>query len=302
MPNKTEHHSDVMSAEVFRKIVLEIADGVIGVSEDGVIRFANPAAAEIFGWQSLELVGKRLDVLLPERARQQHHTLMAGFCAGAVETRRMGQRGSGISGLRADGSEVNLGITILKTEVNGDRLLVAVLRDITEHVRRQHELKQLAETDFLTGLLNRRAFFEQSGLLLARQGSGNHSVAVFDLDHFKSVNDRFGHQIGDRVLDLFAKLLRQAVRPTDLVARFGGEEFIVLFRDLDVNEAVDLAEGVTERTREQSLFVGGDRPVKVTVSAGVASVRNDLAEALRRADAALYEAKRAGRDRVSTAA
>ncbi|MGE8106121.1 GGDEF domain-containing protein [Allorhizobium sp. NPDC080224] len=302
MPNETEHHLDVMSVEVFRKIVLEIADGVIGVSEQGVIRFANPAAAEIFGWQPLELVGKRLDILLPERARQHHDTLMAGFCAGTVDTRRMGQRGSGISGLRADGSEVNLGITILKTEVNGERLLVAVVRDITEYVRRQHELKQLAETDFLTGLLNRRAFFDEAGLLLAGQGDSHHSVAVFDLDHFKSVNDRFGHQIGDRVLELFATLLRQAVRSTDLVARLGGEEFIVLFRELSGTEAVDLAERVAEKTREQSLFVGGDRPITVTVSAGVATVRNDLAEALMRADAALYEAKRAGRDQVSTAA
>lgn len=282
--------------------MLEIADGIIGISQHGVIRFANPAAAEIFGWQPLELVGKRLDVLLPERARQQHDSLVAGFCAGAIDTRRMGQRGCGISGLRADGSEVNLGITILKTEANGEPLLVAVVRDITEHVRRQHELKQLAETDFLTGLLNRRAFFEQAGRLLAEQEGVAHSVGIFDLDHFKSVNDRFGHQIGDRVLDLFSTLLRQAVRPTDLVARFGGEEFIVLFRNLHGIDAADLAKKVAERTREQSLFVGGDRPIKVTVSAGVANIRSDLAESLRRADAALYDAKRAGRDQVSMAA
>lgn len=88
----TRHPPEIISVEVFRKIVLEIADGVIGMNENGVIRFANPAAGDIFGWRPTELVGKRLEMLLPERVRQHHDLLVAGFCARAVDTRRMGQR------------------------------------------------------------------------------------------------------------------------------------------------------------------------------------------------------------------
>jgi diguanylate cyclase (GGDEF)-like protein/PAS domain S-box-containing protein len=298
----SKHSSDDIATDVFRKIVLEIADGVIGMSEDGVIRFVNPAAADIFGWRAEELVGRELEVLLPERVRRNHASQVAGFCSGAVDTRRMGQRGSGILGCRADGSEVNLGITILKTEAEGERLLIAVIRDITEHVSRQQELRQLAETDYLTGLLNRRAFLERAPSVIAQQSVSGHCVAVFDLDHFKSINDRYGHQTGDRALDVFAALLRQVVRPTDLVARFGGEEFIILFQNTSEAEAVVIAEAIAERTREQRLFVAGERPINVTVSAGVAQVGAELTEALKRADAALYHAKRSGRDRVSVAA
>src|SRR5689334_6273169 len=100
-----------ISSETFRKIVLEIADGVIGVDRQGMIRLANPAAAQIFGWGEGELLGKPLSVLLPERVQAVHEGMVNAFKAGGVETRRMGQRGSGIVGRKADGSEVNLGIT-----------------------------------------------------------------------------------------------------------------------------------------------------------------------------------------------
>ncbi|QGG93404.1 diguanylate cyclase (plasmid) [Agrobacterium sp. MA01] len=295
-------YSEIMAGDVFRKVAMEIADGVIGMSKDGIIRFANPAAEEIFGWRPGDLIGKRLDVLLPDRVRRNHDALVAGFRAGLVETRRMGQRGNGILGRRADGSEVNLGITILKTEADGEPLLIAVVRDVSEVVKQQEELKKLAETDFLTGLMNRRAFFERASFLVEEQGVGSHSVIIFDLDHFKSINDRFGHQTGDRVLTLFSTLLRQEVRPADLAARYGGEEFIALCRGTTRAEAIEIAESVAEQTRKQCFFGVAGRPISITVSAGVATLDHDLDDTLRRADAALYEAKHAGRDRVSAAA
>ena len=284
-----------MSADTFRKIVFEIADGIIGVDKSGTIRFANTATENIFGWATTEIVGKPLAILLPERVRESHEHLVASFGAGVVDTRRMGQRGNGIVGRRADGSEVNVGITILKTQADGEPLMVAVIRDISEHIRRQRELKRLAETDPLTGLLNRRAFFD---LAVTAGRCGRTACIMLDIDRFKSINDELGHDVGDQVLSGFAGILKECIRPTDLAARFGGEEFIILLDGIIETEAVEVAERIRKRIAEHQFPLEASKKLNVTVSAGIAFVEDDLRDAIKRADTALYEAKRRGRNRV----
>lgn len=294
-----DHVSDIpqpISNETFRKIVTEVADGIIGIDASGIIRFANPAAEQIFGWDHNGLIGKPLTVLLPDRVRAFHEGLVASFRVGHVEARRMGQRGSGIVGRRNDGTEINLGITILKTDSDGEPLMIAVVRDITEHVLQSTELKRLADTDPLTGLLNRRAFFERATSPTSVVGA---SIILMDLDHFKQINDQFGHDAGDRVIQFFAGILRQSARRLDLAARLGGEEFVLLTANMTVDQATPVAQAIRRQTLEQVSVQFQPLPLSVTVSAGVAEIREgDISDALKRADAALYEAKRAGRDRV----
>jgi len=291
-----------VSGSTFRKIFLEIGDGVIGSDKGGTIKLANPAAAAIFGWHDGELVGKPLTVLLPERTKNIHHELVAAFSSGEVETRRMGQRGSGIMGRRADGSEVNLGITILKTDDDGEPLMIAVVRDISEHVRRQTELKRLAETDPLTGLLNRRAFFSRATVALDELSDQEACILLLDLDHFKSINDNYGHDVGDQVIQEFANILRECISQNELVARWGGEEFVVLLQDKSKAASMSLAQKIRTCTAERRLPSAGKLTLHFTVSAGVADLSGGLTTALKRADAALYIAKNAGRNRVFMAA
>jgi len=165
--------------------------------------------------------------------------------------------------------------------------------------QREAEIVALSLTDPLTGVGNRRALEKALALETSRAirtGKGLCAVMA-DLDHFKGINDTFGHDVGDDVLAAFGDLLRRQTRGTDIVARFGGEEFVVLMPHTDLEHAVDSAERIREAL-ESARFEPVPGPI--TVSMGVAELAADEpGEALlRRADKALYEAKQAGRNRV----
>jgi diguanylate cyclase (GGDEF)-like protein len=161
--------------------------------------------------------------------------------------------------------------------------------------------RNAASTDPLTGLLNRRAFLENAAALCARQGERGQPVTMMmlDLDHFKSINDRFGHQTGDDVLCLFAKVARSSMRANDLVGRLGGEEFAVI-----VPEPMQFAAMIAERLRsafEEAGVTVSEQTIGATVSIGAATSHQpvaDISTLMARADAALYRAKHEGRNRV----
>ena len=125
-------------------------------------------------------------------------------------------------------------------------------------------------------------------------------VLMIDLDHFTNVNRTFGHAGGDQALVAFARLAREQLRPDDLIARYGGEEFCVLLRDVDEPEALRVAERLRAAIADLSVDIDG-RPLRITTSIGVATLRKDLQDAMRRADVALYRAKDRGRNRVESA-
>jgi diguanylate cyclase (GGDEF)-like protein len=182
------------------------------------------------------------------------------------------------------------------------RVAIAVVVLSLAKERSAMERRIEALTDSLTGLPNRRALFEAAdafGQDQDRKG-GAISVLIFDLDHFKETNDRFGHDLGDRVLKLFAQTVRAHVNATSVVARLGGEEFAAILPGADPVEAVKTGEAVRHDFAESAAFVDG-LAVGATVSVGAASDVDgggDLNALFRRADAALYAAKRAGRNRV----
>ncbi len=172
--------------------------------------------------------------------------------------------------------------------------------------RRQIEtLRQVAGTDVLTGLLNRRGFAGPAEAAFAQAMGGRCGVAVLvvDVDHFKGVNDQYGHDAGDAVIRHVGALLAEALRGSDTVARFGGEEFVVLLVGLGGAEAEHIAERLCAAVRHADIVHAG-RAITVTVSIGVATVSMrdpDIQAAIARADAALYDAKARGRDRISVA-
>lgn len=160
------------------------------------------------------------------------------------------------------------------------------------------ELGNEARTDALTGLFNRRGFDERASLELARSRREQSwvAIAIFDLDHFKRINDEWGHEVGDRVLVRAAEVLAGQAREIDVVARFGGEEFVVLLPGADMDSAARFA----ERVREDLARERFPRLPLVRASAGVRAVLapESVEELLQGADLALYQAKRAGRDRA----
>ena len=173
------------------------------------------------------------------------------------------------------------------------------------HKERADELTyRLAATDPLTGVYNRRTFIELAGMALARAQRTRTplSLVMLDLDHFKRVNDRHGHLVGDEVLKSFVRLVETCLRREDLLVRFGGEEFCVLLPEATLEGAMVLAERIRNLVAETTLAVD-KTAVKVTVSSGVDSIRggeqSSVETLLERADQALYRAKTAGRNQVA---
>lgn len=179
------------------------------------------------------------------------------------------------------------------------RLLHGVAQAASETARRMEQLKDAAERDVLTGLRNRRGFLDAAAPIL---NSGKPAViAVIDLDHFKAVNDDYGHDRGDELLEDFADHLVSELRRSDLLARWGGEEFMVLFPNTEPSQAHDILQLLQRAMRSASRF---DMEGKhLTFSCGLASVASyaELKMAMQRADTSLYAAKKAGRDRIIAA-
>ncbi len=167
------------------------------------------------------------------------------------------------------------------------------------------ELERLATTDSLTGLANRRRLFdclEQEVYRAQRYGTAL-SLVMFDIDHFKRINDSWGHATGDWVLCRIARETHQLLRKTDQAGRYGGEEFVVLLPETDLSEALLLAQRLSRRISDTVITPEHDAPMPVTVSVGVAALASDETgeELIHRADQALYRAKQNGRNRVETA-
>jgi diguanylate cyclase (GGDEF)-like protein len=171
--------------------------------------------------------------------------------------------------------------------------------------RAEYRLRTAAMVDSLTGIANRRAFLQDGAELTKRHAANPCPTAVLliDLDHFKSINDRFGHAIGDRVLQIFARTAQENIKLPDLIGRLGGEEFAVVFHDVGQERAAARAELIRTEFAEAAEEVDG-YPVAATLSIGMVFSRSttlDLPELLSQADEALYDAKERGRNRVEIA-
>ena len=190
------------------------------------------------------------------------------------------------------------------------RELVARIEKVLRESRQRFRLAELARTDPLTGLANYRALIDRASEEFSRARRYEYALAavMIDLDHLKGINDRYGHEVGNRALLNVTRTFRAALRQTDFAARYGGDEFVVLLPHHTPREAAVVVERVRRILRGTGLInsLGETLPVSLTVSAGIAGheptePRGDHEALLNLADAALYQAKRAGRDRVVVA-
>lgn len=192
-----------------------------------------------------------------------------------------------------------------QAELDVLRDLAAVVMDELELRLANRDLALLAQTDALTGTFNRRTFFSLTEREIARQRrtGGDVAVLMLDIDHFKVINDRFGHDAGDRALVQFACQVEDAIRAQDIFARLGGEEFALLLPDTTLAKALEVGERL-RRIIEQAPIIAEGAIVHLTISLGAAEIRHDedsVDPALRRADEALYRAKNCGRNCVIAA-
>jgi diguanylate cyclase (GGDEF)-like protein/PAS domain S-box-containing protein len=279
------------SARRFERL-MGVANAGMLVVDDGRIEDANPMLGQLFARNREQLLGQPLRALVTDEEGQRLDSLL----------RQADGRPHDILARRGDGSGFPAELAIAALDGSGQRLVE--IRDVSHRKALEQQLLHLATTDPLTGALNRRAFEERAEqeLQRARRQGSPLCLALLDLDHFKRINDQHGHPVGDEVLRRFSRLCQQQARRTDLFARYGGEEFIFLLPDTDA----DAARHLLERLRLALAALDIATPngtLRVSVSIGLASIgaNDDLHRLQGVADAALYRAKRQGRNRVELA-
>lgn len=284
-----------------RSIMESTQDAIIMMDPNGAISFWNPAASIILGYRAEEAIGQNLhELLTPARYHEAFQEAFPEF----LKTGRGNAVGRIIelSALHKNGHEISISLTLSSVIIQEQWHAVGILRNITQWKKMEDGLVRLASVDDLTGLFNRRVFMKTLSQEIARcRRYGKPAVVVMlDLDHFKTINDTFGHASGDMVLREFAGMITQTIRKTDVAGRVGGEEFALLLPETTLDDAMLLAQRILRKVRENTVKTdAGD--VKYTTSIGLAKLWQDDTHAdqlLARADAALYRAKKNGRDRV----
>ena len=288
------------SEERYRLLAENAWDVIWTMAVDGTITYVSPSVMRVRGITPEEAAAQTLDQIhTPDSAAKvtdYFGKLYAAMAEGTVPPIYHGER----EYYRKDGS-IMIGELQVIPQVDATGQVVQILgvtRDISEQRHFEDELNLLAVTDPLTGVWNRRRGEElvSADLAEARRYGPALSLLMLDIDHFKDINDTHGHQIGDRVLVQLTQLLLDNLRTSDVLSRWGGEEFVILMRHCTIDDAVLLAEKLRGLVFDTDFGEAGT----VTVSIGAAELTpgEDLESWLRRADIAMYEAKAAGRNAV----
>lgn len=284
------------SEERFRSMV-EMAPFPLLVTEGaaGTILYANPRATELFAVSSETLIGS--DIAKYYRNQAQRAALLDEI---AKNGRTLDKE---VQLYTAHGKTCWVLLSAVKVNWFGREALMTAINDITDRKDMEEALRRLATVDYLTGIWNRRYFMDQGYKEFERflRYKSPFSVMIFDLDHFKAINDKYGHNMGDRVLEGVARIVATELRVVDVFGRYGGEEFAILLPEIAVREAAEVAERLRQTIEKCQYPLENAKTLTVTASFGISEAAGSdrtFEEILTRADDALYKAKESGRNRL----
>ncbi|SEK77791.1 sensor domain-containing diguanylate cyclase [Paenibacillus sp. OK003] len=312
--------------------------GYFSISDSGIIKTVNQTLLTMLGYERNELLGRHIESTMSVTNKLFFHTYFSPYIQlyGHVDEMYFTFRTSdqkdvpvmlnGIRQTRNGESVIDCVVVVMRKRIEHEKdimntktklqELYQATNEANKELERLHEeykvkqqalikvndqLETMASTDLLTGLKNRRFFQDKmlESLTLFRETQCVFSLLVVDIDHFKSINDTYGHPIGDLVLGNLAGLLQSVSRSTDVVARYGGEEFVIILADCDREQAVITA----ERYRSQVASADwGEYNITVSIGAATASQEDTDQSLFQKADNALYASKTGGRNRVTHAA
>lgn len=278
-------------------VVRNVQEGILSITPRGLIEAANPAAEAIFGYRQDELVGEPVRLLFPQESAEGGLIARCMLGEGGVP----GGQHAEIVALSKDGIEFPVEISIADMSLNGNRCFVALVRDITERKLADAKLTRMALYDSLTGLPNRTNFFEKLEFSLAYARRSNLSVALLfvDLDGFKAVNDRMGHAAGDHLLREVARRMQGMVRESDIAARMGGDEFVLLLNNLKRPAEAEAVAQKLVAALSQPVEYENVMLTQIGASIGIAFFPDNGQTSdslINEADNAMYRAKAAGKN------
>ena len=282
----------------YRILTENSTDIVVNIDRHGRLQFVSASIRQVNGRDPETLIGKPVSALLKADDLARAQTLFRQIMDDPEMIGVQEFRGKTREGEDRWYETHSRAVIDPAGTVTG---IVCSVRDVTHRKAAEERLARAALTDPLTGLINRRGLDEELEKRLASGAGG--CVALLDLDHFKQVNDTYGHAAGDEVLRRFATLARSSIRDQDIIARLGGEEFAIILPDATINQAHLVCDRVRRAIGDARVRVD-DNVIGITVSGGVATYcgHQTASDVLRNADRALYRAKNTGRDRLATAA
>ena len=288
------------SENKFRAVVTGAHDAIIMIDGYGKVMFWNKAAERIFQYAENEIMGKNPHEIIaaPEffkKFKEVYPHFQQTGKGGAIG------RTIELTALKKSGESFPIELSLSAIQIKEKWCAIAVIRDITERKKMEAELRRLATTDVLTGVDNRRSFMEKAEheLRRAQRYSNPFAMIMVDIDFFKSINDKYGHQAGDIVLQKMAQTIKSALRESDIFGRIGGEEFAIVL--IETEKETALLTGERIRSCIEALNINtGKETIQITVSVGVAFFKNgdDISTLSNRSDKALYIAKENGRNCV----
>ncbi len=296
-----EAEVELQQSEERHRLLAENAWDVIWtMALDGTITYVSPAVERVRGFTAEEAMAQSLEEIHPPASaasvRVYYEQLFTAIAAGAEPPVFRGEH----EYYRKDGSIMTGELQVIPHVDADGRVLqiLGVTRDVSERKQFEAELRRLAVTDAVTGLWNRWRGEEllAAELTHAHESGRPLTLLMLDIDHFKSINDRHGHQGGDRALVEVSRRLQDSLPASDMVARWGGDEFVILLRDCGIDDGLTVAEKIRGRIAGSPF----ENSASMTVSVGAAEPESgdDLGTWLARADEALYRAKRSGRNAV----
>ena len=283
----------------FRQVVELCPYAVLMVNQQGKIELVNSETEQLFDYGRAELIGQPVELLIPERFRARH----AGHVAEFLGSNRLpnGPLPADFVGLCKDGREVPVQIRLKRLETSQGTFALSALMDISERKQMEEQLRHDATHDALTNLPNRALLLvrlEQSLQRTQRRAPYNFAVLFLDLDRFKNINDSLGHLIGDKLLIAAARRIQSCLRPEDMLARIGGDEFSILLDDMnDQNGPIRVAQRILEEFKKPFEIDGEQLVTTTSIGITFSSMGYYRAEdILRDADTAMYEAKADGKE------
>lgn len=287
--------------EKFAAVAKAAHDAIILIKDNLTIEFWNKGAQRIFGYKKKEALGRNInDFIIPDRYKNQVKHAFLNFS----QNGKIGINKKIFEAviLQKNKKELPVEVSLSTIYIDYKWLAIAIVRDISQRREMEQKLKLMADHDPLTGLINRREVIQQLKQEMVRFGRYHSPITIFfiDIDHFKEINDQYGHQVGDDTLINCALKMRTSMRENDIIGRYGGEEFLVILPETPMKKAYELAERLRLNICRNTKDAKKSLPY-YSISIGIAELtkgHENLDSFINQADKAMYKAKQTGRNKT----